>query len=59
MTDKLKIILILITLVISRRGCAGRATKCTKKRDARVDLLFCLLNVLLFDVPVAVAVVIS
>ena len=30
-----------------------------KKRDARADLLFCSLNLLLFDVPVAVAVVVS
>ena len=30
-----------------------------KKRDARVHLLFCSLNLLLFDVPVAVAVVVS
>ena len=43
-------------LVISRRGCAGTAKKCTKKRDARVHLLLCSLNLLLFDVSVAVAV---
>ena len=42
-----------------RRGCAGTAKKCTKKRDARADLLFCSLNLLLFDVPVAVVVVVS
>ena len=33
------------------------AKKCTKKRDACAKLLFCSLNPLLFDVPVAVAVV--
>ena len=27
--------------VISRRSCAGAAKKCTKKRDARAELLFC------------------
>ena len=34
--------------VISRRSCAGTAKKCTKKRDARAELLFCSLNLLLF-----------
>ena len=33
---------------ISRRSCAGTAKKCTKKRDARAELLFCSLNLLLF-----------
>ena len=28
-------------LDISRRSCAGVAKKCTKKRDARAELLFC------------------
>ena len=38
----------------------GRAAKkCTKKHDARAELLFCQLNLLLFDVAVAVAVVVS
>ena len=31
-------------LVISRCSFAGTAKKCTKKRDARVELLFCSLN---------------
>ena len=31
-----------------------KAKKCTKKRDARAELLFCSLNLLFFDVPVAV-----
>ena len=45
-------------MVISRRNYAGTAKKkCTKKRDARAELLFCSLNLLLFGVPVAVAVV--
>ena len=38
---------------------AGKAKKCTNQRDARAELLFCSLNLLLFDVPVAVAVVVS
>ena len=37
----------------------GRAKKCSKKCDARAELLFCLLNLLFFDVPVAIAVVVS
>ena len=41
----------------SRRSRAATANNCTKKRDARVKLLFWLLNLLLFDVLVAVAVV--
>ena len=45
--------------IISRRSCVGTAKKCTKKRDARAELLFCSLNSLLFDVPVAVTVVVS
>ena len=32
----------------ARRIKAGTATKCTKKRDVRADLLFCSLNLLLF-----------
>ena len=46
-------------LVISRRSRAGTAKKFTKRRDARAKLLFCSLNLLLFDVAVAVAVVVS
>ena len=34
--------------VTSRCSCAGTAKKCTKKRDARGELLFCSLNLLLF-----------
>ena len=41
----------------SRRSRAATAKNCTKKRDARVKLLFWLLNLLLFDVLVDVAVV--
>ena len=33
--------------------------KCTKKRDVRAKLLFCVINLLLFDVLVAVAVVVA
>ena len=43
-------------MVISRRSRAVKAKKCTKKRDARAEFLFCSLNLLFFDVPVAVAV---
>ena len=43
-------------LVISRHSCAGAAKKCTKKRDARAELLFCSKPNAFFDVPVAVAV---
>ena len=46
-------------LVILRRSCAVKAKKCTKMRDAREELLFCSLNLLFFDVPVAVVVVVS
>ena len=28
-------------LVISRRNRAGKSKKCTKKRDSRIDVLFC------------------
>ena len=35
-------------LVISRSSYAGAAKKCTKKRDARAEYLFCSLNLLLF-----------
>ena len=34
--------------LISSRSCAGTVKKCTKKRDARAELLFCSLNLLLF-----------
>ena len=43
-----------LNLVISRRSCAVKAKECTKKRDARAELLFCSLNPLFFNVPVAV-----
>ena len=36
-------------LVISSRSRAGTAKKFEKKRVARAELLFCLLNLLLFD----------
>ena len=48
-----------VNLVISRRSCAVKAKKCRKKRDARAELLFCSLNLLFFDVPVAVVFVVS
>ena len=38
---------------------AWTAEKCTKKPHARAELLFCQLNLLLFDVAVPFAVVIS
>ena len=43
----------------SRRSRAVTAKKCTKKRDARAELLFCqsILNLLFFAVLVDVAVV--
>ena len=41
----------------SRRSRAATAKNCTKKRDARAKLSFWLLDLLLFDVLVAVAVV--
>ena len=34
---------------VSRRIRVTTVKKCTKKRDARVKLLFCYLNLLLFD----------
>ena len=37
----------------------GRQRNVQKKRDTRAKLLFCQLNLLLFDVAVAVAVVLS
>ena len=43
-------------LVILRHILVGTAKKCTKKRDVRAELLFCKLNLLLFDVAVAVVV---
>ena len=46
-------------LVFSRRSCAVKAKKCTNKLDARVELFFSSLNLLFFDVPVAVVVVVS
>ena len=39
-----------------RRSYARAANKCTKKHDARAELLFCSLILLPFDVPVAVVV---
>ena len=48
-----------LALAISRRSCVVKAKKCTKKRDARAELLFCSLNLLFFDVPVTVVVVVS
>ena len=41
----------------SRRSRAKTGKKCTKKCDARAKLLFCLLNLLFFNVLVAVRVV--
>ena len=38
---------------------AGTAKKCTKKRNARAELLFCEVTPLLFDVPVAAALEVS
>ena len=46
-------------LVISRCSFARTAKKYTKKRDARAELLFWSLNVLRFDVAVAVAFLVS
>ena len=46
-------------LVNLRPSYAGTAKKCIKKRDARAELLFCSLNLLFFDVPIAIAVVVS
>ena len=46
-------------MVISSRSCAETANKFTEKRDSRAELLFCWLNRLLFDVFVAVAIVVS
>ena len=46
-------------LVISRRSCAVKAKKCTKKRDTLAELLFSSSNLLFFDVPVAVVAVVS
>ena len=34
------------------------STKCTKKRDARAELLFCSLSQLFFDVVVVVVIVV-
>ena len=39
--------------------CRGRQKKCTKIQNARAKLLFCSVNLLFGDVPVAVAVVIA
>ena len=41
----------------SRRSRAKTRNNCTKKCEARAKLLFCLLNVLFFDVLVAVRIV--
>ena len=35
-----------------------RDKKCTKKRDARAELLLCSVNLLFFDVPVGAVVVV-
>ena len=43
-----KVKFITLPFPFSRCSCAGMAKKCTKKRDARVELLFCSLNLLLF-----------
>ena len=43
----------------ARRIRAGTAKKCTQKRDARAELLFCFLSLLLFDVAVTLTVVVS
>ena len=48
-----------LALAISRRSCVVKAKKCTKKCDARAELLFCSFNLLFFDVPVTVVVVVS
>ena len=40
-------------LVMSRCSCAETAKKCTKKRGARAELLFCSLNLLFLNVSVA------
>ena len=41
-------------------SCVGTVKKCTKKRDARAELLFCSNSNAFFDVrPAAVAVVVS
>ena len=45
-------------LVISRVVLQRSAKKCTKIYNARAQLLFCSLNLLFSDVPVAVAVVV-
>ena len=44
---------------ISRRSRAVTVRKCTKKCNTRAELLFWLLSILLFDVLVAVAVVVA
>ena len=44
-------------LKISRLSYAGTAKTCTEKRDASAELLFCSLNLLVIDDPVAVALV--
>ena len=43
-------------LVISPCSYAVRAKKCTKKRDACAELVFCSFILLFFDVPVAVVI---
>ena len=58
-TYRLAVPVLKYNLVISRRSCAGTAKKCTKKRDEREELLSCSLNLLCFDVRLAVAVVVS
>ena len=44
---------------ISRRSRAVRAEKRTNKRYPRAEMLFCLLNQLLFDVIVGVVAVVA
>ena len=44
-------------LKISRLSYAGTAKTCTEKRVASAELLFCSLNLLVIDDPVAVALV--
>ena len=58
-TEMVEFIALPFPVAISRRSSVVKAKKCTKKRDARAELLFCLLNLLFFDVPVAVVVVVS
>jgi len=45
-------------LVIARCCVEGTAKKCTKNYNARAQPLFCSLNLLFSDVPVAIAFVV-